>query len=94
MKWPRNDEGRQVTSASHFFGDIMTDTKNENAKNPDWQVPVDLPGVKPEDYDKNIDSGRGSATHPVFPGDGVDPAVKEAKRKQQMPLHDEPIGGG
>jgi hypothetical protein len=73
---------------------IMTNTKNENAKDPKWQTPVDLPGVKPEDYAKNIDSGRGSATDPVFPGDGVDPAVDIAKRRKQMPLHDEPIGGG
>lgn len=25
--------------------------QNENAKNPDWQVPVNLPGVKPEEYE-------------------------------------------
>jgi hypothetical protein len=35
--------------------------KDENAKNPDWKVPMDLPSVKPEDYDKSIDSSRGSA---------------------------------
>lgn len=35
--------------------------KSENAKNPNFKNPVDLPHVKPEDYDAAIDSGRGSA---------------------------------
>lgn len=38
-----------------------TKNKDENAKNPDWEVPVALPSVKPEDYDRSIDSGHGSA---------------------------------
>jgi len=34
---------------------------SENAKNPDFKTPVDLPGVRPEQYGKDIESGRGSA---------------------------------
>jgi hypothetical protein len=39
----------------------MSDNDNDNAKNPAWKVPMDLPGVKPEAYKSSIDSGRGSA---------------------------------
>ena len=38
--------------------------KNPNAKNPDFEVPVDLPSVTPEDYSKAIASGNGSAKAP------------------------------
>lgn len=33
--------------------------KNENAKNPDWKVPVNLPHVKPEDYPASQDATAG-----------------------------------
>lgn len=39
----------------------MNHNKDENAKNPDFKVPMNLPSVKREDYDVSIDSGRGSA---------------------------------
>lgn len=35
--------------------------KNPNAKDPRFETPIDLSGVKPSDYDKRIESGRGSA---------------------------------
>lgn len=34
---------------------------DENAKNPDRQVPMKLSSVKPEDYAKSIPSANGSA---------------------------------
>ena len=76
----------------------MGDNKDENAKNPDFKVPVDLPGVKPEDYDASIDSARGSAGQKpkgqaVTPGNKEDPARKKQKESGQLPLHEEAIGG-
>ena len=35
-------------------------TPNKNAKNPDWNVPVHLPAVTPEDYFKDSDTPHGS----------------------------------
>ena len=64
--------------------------KDENGKNPDWKVPMDLPSVKPEDYDASIPSGRGSA-HSSQKNE--DPAAKAQKQHGQLPLHDEKIGG-
>lgn len=40
-----------------------TEIKNENAKNKDWQVPMDIPGVEPEDYPNMKDSSGSSAVH-------------------------------
>lgn len=34
---------------------------DENAKNTAWKTPMELPSVKPEDYDTSIDSANGSA---------------------------------
>lgn len=71
--------------------------KDENAKDPDFEVPVDLPHVKPEDYDVSIDSGGGSAREPkgqvVTPDKQKDPAREEQKKRGQLPLHGEAIGG-
>jgi|GEM_PF-6785129 len=35
-------------------------SKDENAKDPHWKVPVDLPHVKPEDYAHEIRSAKKS----------------------------------
>jgi hypothetical protein len=69
----------------------------ENAKNPDWKIPMDLPSVKPEDYTTS-DSKRDSANIPkgqtVTSGnDNKDLAKEEQKKRGQLPLHDEAIGG-
>jgi hypothetical protein len=81
----------------YYIGVFMSGNKDENAKNPDFKVPIDLPSVKPEDYDASIDSGRGSAKAPqgqaVKPGNQEDPAKREQKKHGQLPLHDEAIGG-
>lgn len=45
--------------------------KNEPEKNPAWQIPVDLSGVKPEDYNTGIDSGNGSASSKRDTKDGT-----------------------
>jgi hypothetical protein len=66
----------------------MTDNKDDNSKNSDFKTPTDLPGVKPEDYDASIDSGRGSAGQQK-----EDPARKKQKENGEMPLHEEAIGG-
>ncbi len=34
---------------------------NENAKNKDWNIPMKLPSVRPEDYPKDVDATHGSA---------------------------------
>jgi len=34
---------------------------NDNAKNPDFKPPMHFPGVKPEQYGEDINSGNGSA---------------------------------
>lgn len=39
----------------------MTGNHDENAKNPKWQAPLDLSGVKPEQYRSDIQSSNGSA---------------------------------
>jgi hypothetical protein len=41
--------------------------KIRRLKNPAFIVPVDLPGVKPEDYPKDIASGNGSAAAGAAP---------------------------
>jgi hypothetical protein len=77
----------------------MNDNKDENAKNTDFKVPMDLPSVKPEDYDASIDSGRGSAGQQKPKGQSItpdkeeDPAKEKQKERGQLPLHDEAIGG-
>lgn len=40
---------------------MAMNSKNENKKDPHWKVPVNLPDVKPSDYEKDIDSGSGTA---------------------------------
>lgn len=40
-------------------------TKNENAKDPDFIVPVQLPGVKPEKYQPEIDAQKAENAEPV-----------------------------
>lgn len=70
--------------------------RDENAKSPDWQVPTNLPGVAPEDYDASIDSGRGSAHSKgqVISRSGTIAAFPYASRKGAASiLHDEEIGG-
>lgn len=74
--------------------------RSENAKNRDWKGSPDLPSVKPEDYDTSIDSARGSAHKPekqvVTPGNNPDKYLskQDQKKRRQLPLHDEKIGGG
>lgn len=63
---------------------------DENAKDPRWKIPMDLPSVKPEAYDATIDSGRGSAKSHESQDN---PAKEEQKKRGQLPKHDEPIGG-
>lgn len=73
------------------------ENKDEHAKNPDFIVPMNLPNVKPEDYDKSIDSGGGSAKAPkgqVVNSKQNDPAREKQKEAGEMPLHEEAIGGG
>jgi hypothetical protein len=64
----QEEGGRKRQSTTSAVGRVtkeessaMNDNKDENAKNPAFKVPMDLPSVKPEDYDASIDSGRGSA---------------------------------
>jgi len=77
----------------------MTANKDKNAKNPDFQVPTDLPSVKPEDYAASIDSAHGSAGQQKPEGQVVtadkqeDPAKDKQKERGQLPLHEEAIGG-
>jgi hypothetical protein len=75
----------------------MNDNKNENAKNPDFKVPMDLPSVKPEDYDSSIDSGRGSAKAPqsqiVTPDNQEDSVKREQKKRGRLSPRNKAIGG-
>lgn len=41
--------------------------KNPNAKDPHWQLPMELPHVQPEDYQKKIKSGPPDYTLPGHP---------------------------
>lgn len=71
---------------------------DENAKDKRWQVPMDLPGVKPEDY-KDAVNMASEAAHPpkaqvVKPDDKNNPATEELKKQGKYPKHDEEIGGG
>lgn len=74
--------------------------QDENAKDPRWKVPVDLPHVEPEDYDESKGSTYGSTDTPepeIIRRDEKDipnPAKEEQKKRGQYPLHDEEIGGG
>lgn len=36
--------------------------KNENAKSDNWKLPMDMPGVKPGDYDKTTETPGGKRT--------------------------------
>jgi hypothetical protein len=38
--------------------------KNANAKNNDWQVPMDIPGVKPGAYDASMGASGAAARKP------------------------------
>ena len=38
---------------------------NQNAKDPDFTVPVQLPGVKPEKYQPEIDAQKETGAEPV-----------------------------
>jgi hypothetical protein len=74
---------------------MSTQHKDENAKNPAFKVPVDLPHVKPEDYSASIDSSRGSAKgQTVTPEQPENPAKEKQKKSGALPRHEEPIGGG
>jgi hypothetical protein len=67
----------------------MNNNKDENAKNPDFKVPMDLPSVTPGDYDVSIDSGHGSAGQQQPRGQ----SRRGQKERDQLPRHNEANGG-
>lgn len=74
---------------------MKDENKNENAKNRNFRVPVDLPGAKPEDYDASIDSGYGSAGQQKPKGQVPAPEKQHDpdEKDQKPPLHDEANDG-
>ena len=61
----------------------MTRTnKDENAKNTQWKTPVDLPGVKPQDYSTEKEDAKRSSVSAELPVRGTDQSGTKGFNRQ------------